>query len=63
MNKFLTLEEEQEIALKSAEFIIANKAKPKFEEIRDSNNKLIQVTEISDDGRIVITKTNLKGLE
>ena len=39
-----------------------NKTKPKREEIRDSNDKIIQITEISDDGRVIVTKTNPSGL-
>jgi hypothetical protein len=46
----------------SINFVNANAKKPKIEEIRDENNKIIQTTEISDDNLIVITKTNITGL-
>lgn len=39
-----------------------NLKRPKKTEIRDVKGKLIQTEEISDDGRIVVTKTNVDGL-
>jgi len=39
-----------------------NKTKPKKTEIKNDNDLTIQTEEISDDGRIVITKTNPNGL-
>lgn len=43
--------------------IFANKSKPKKTEIKDSFGRTIQTEEISDDGRIIITRTNPNGLD
>lgn len=43
-------------------FINENAKKPRKQEIRNEQNKLIQIIEISDDNLIIVTKTNPNGL-
>ena len=56
-----TLEEVAFDEVEVQKTIVANKAKPKISE-ETFNGKVVERTEISDDGRIVIVRTNPNGL-
>lgn len=58
-----TIETDEERATRIEAQVLVNKSKEKKTEIKDPNNRVIQREEISDDGRIIVTKTNPNGLD